>query len=133
LSASVFTTHTAFRIPTCEYLLVLLEPHNVKEKLKSTNVIVIDEMSMMTNNMLCIVEQCLKQATHVENMFQAFQNELILLVGDLAQLLAICKHTLQNNDILCKPCDIKSTPSWKITQHHILSISMHHATNLEYL
>ncbi len=89
---------------------------------------------MMTNNMLCIVKQYLKQqAKHVENTFQDFQKKLILLVGDLAQLLAICKHTLQNNDILCKPCHIKSTPSWKIMQHHILSISMCHARDPEYL
>jgi hypothetical protein len=133
LSAFVITMHTAFCIPTCGYLLVFPEPHNVKKKLKSTNVIIIDEMLMMTNNMLCIVEQCLKQAKRVENTFQSFQNKLILLVGDLAQLLAICKHTLQNNDILCKPYHIKSTPSWKITQHHILFISMRHATDLEYL
>lgn len=133
LSASIITVHIAFCIPTCGYLLVLLEPQNVKEKLKSTNIIIIDEMSMMTNNMLCIVEQCLKQARCVENTFQAFQNKFILLVGYLVQLLAICKHTLQNNNILCKPCHIKSTSSWKITQHHILSISMRHTTGPEYL
>ncbi len=52
-----------------------------------------------------------------ENTFQAFQTKLILLVGGLVQLLEICGHTLQNNDILSKPCHIKFVPSWKITQH----------------
>ncbi len=94
LSTIIIIVYTAFHIPTHGYLSILPKPHNVIEKLKSTNVIIIDEMSMMTSNMLCAIEQHLKQTMRVENTFQAFQTKLILLVGDLVQLLAICKHTL---------------------------------------
>jgi hypothetical protein len=69
----------------------------------------------------------------LENTLQVFQTKLILLIGDLAQLLEICGHTLQNNYILCKPCHIKFVPSWKITQHRFISIFMRQTTNLEYL
>jgi hypothetical protein len=51
LSSTTTTMHTAFGIPTRGYIFVLLEPHNVIDKLKSRNVIIIDEMSIMTNNM----------------------------------------------------------------------------------
>jgi hypothetical protein len=53
LSSTTTTMHTTFYIPTCGYLFVLLEPHNVIEKLKSRFVIIIDEMSMMTSTMVC--------------------------------------------------------------------------------
>jgi hypothetical protein len=51
LSSTTTTMQTTFGIPTCGYLFVLLEPHNVIDKLKSRNVIIIDDMSIMTNNM----------------------------------------------------------------------------------
>jgi hypothetical protein len=51
-----------------------------------------------------------------------FETKLVLLVGDLAQLPPICKHTLRQNDILCKCCHVKSTPYWKMAQQHFLSI-----------
>jgi hypothetical protein len=47
----------------------------------------------MTSTILCAIEQRLKQAQ--DNM-NPFANVLLLLVGDLAQLLAICKHYLKN-------------------------------------
>jgi len=65
------------------------------------------------------VEQCLKQAMSVVET-SPFETKLVLLVGDLAQLPLICKHTLRQNDILCKSC-------------HVNSISMCHATNPGYI
>jgi hypothetical protein len=69
---------------------------------------------------------------HLENIFP-FETKLILIVGNLAQLPPICKHIIQNNNILCKSCHIKFAPCWKTTKQHFLSISMHHAIDLEYL
>jgi hypothetical protein len=57
--------HIAFRIPVQGYLLILLEPHNVIKKLKIANLIIINEMSMMTSNILCVMEQRLKQAMYI--------------------------------------------------------------------
>jgi hypothetical protein len=50
-SSTTTTMHIAFGLPTRGYLFVLLEPDNVIDKFKSINVIIIDEMSIMTNNM----------------------------------------------------------------------------------
>jgi hypothetical protein len=63
------------------------------EKLKISNVIIIDEMSMMISNILCAMEQRLKQAMSIVET-SPFEKKLVLLVGDLAQLPLICKHTL---------------------------------------
>jgi hypothetical protein len=49
--------HTIFQIPTQGYLLILFETSVVIECLKNAHVIIIDKMSMMTTNMLCVVEQ----------------------------------------------------------------------------
>jgi hypothetical protein len=46
----------------------------------------------MTNNIFCIVEQHIQQAMSVVETFP-FETKLVLLVGDLAQLPPICKHT----------------------------------------
>ncbi len=89
-------------------------------------------MSMMTSNILCDVEQRLKQAMSIVKT-SPFETKLVLLVGDLAQSPLICKHTLQQNDILCKSCHVKFMPCWKMAQQLFLSISMCHATNPKYL
>jgi hypothetical protein len=52
--------------------------------LKCAHVIIIDEMSMMTNVMLCVIEYCLKQAHNNSNPFEKM---LLLLVGVSKQLL----------------------------------------------
>jgi hypothetical protein len=69
---------------------------------------------------------------HLENILP-FETKLILIVGNLAQIPPIYKHTIWNNDILCKSCHIKFATCWKTTKQHFLSISMDHATNFEYL
>jgi hypothetical protein len=72
-------------------------------------------MSMMTNNKLCVVEQWLNQSMQFENIFP-FETKFILLVGHLAQLPPICKHTIWKNDILYKSCLIKYISCWKTTK-----------------
>jgi len=56
---------------------------------------------MMTSDILCVMEQHLKQVMSIAKT-SPFETKLVLLVGDLAHLPPICKHTLRQNDILCK-------------------------------
>jgi len=83
---------------------------------------IINEMSMMTSTMLCAIEQHLKQFNT-----NPFTNVLVLLVGDLIQLPAICKHSLKKKELYCKNCHISIAPSWSNAMHHILTISIRHA------
>jgi hypothetical protein len=68
----------------------------------------------------------IKQAQ--DNM-NPFANVLLLLVGDLAQLLAICKHSLKKHELYYKLCHISMAPCWSNASHHILQTSMRHITN----
>jgi len=92
LSQHAYTIHTQFKIPIHGYLYVLPQPSNILQSLKYANVIIIDEMLMMTNTMFCAIEQA-------QDNMNPFENVLLLLVGDLTQLLAICKHSLKKKEL----------------------------------
>lgn len=62
LSQYACTIYTQFRIHVHGYLSLLPQPSNILQSLKYENVIIIDEISMMSNTMLCAIEQRLKQA-----------------------------------------------------------------------
>ena len=132
LCKSVSTVHIVFRIPTHGYLFVLPEPSPILTKLKNADVIIIDEMSMMTSNMLCAVEQCIKQSTRNTDIY-SLQNKLLTLVGDLAQLPAICTHKPKFFDMICKACHITSAPSWVVAKQHKLQTSVRYASDPLYL
>ena len=86
----------------------------------------------MTSYMLCTVEHRLKQACK-DTISNTFCNKLVLLVGDLAQLPAICVHSPKAPDIICRCCHISSAPCWASALQHKLQISVRHATDPTYL
>ncbi len=86
-------------------------------------------MSMMTSTMLCAIEQHLKQ---IQNNTNPFTNVLVLLVGDLIQLLAICKHSFKTNELYCKKIHVSLAP-WSNPMHHVLTISIRHAIHSSFL
>jgi hypothetical protein len=49
-----------FKIPIKGYLTTIIELSTTLEIIKQPEVIVINEMSMMTSIVLCAIEQCLK-------------------------------------------------------------------------
>jgi hypothetical protein len=49
-----------FKIPIRGYLNTIIEPNTTLKKIKQAYLIVIDEMSMRTSIVLCVIEQCLK-------------------------------------------------------------------------
>ena len=123
LSLTASAAHTLFRISSWGYLSPLQEPSIVLEKLQISDVIVIDETSMMTSYMLCTVEHRLKLAAR-NTLPNALRNKLILLVRDFAQLPAICIHSPKSLDILCRGCHITFAPCWATAKHHLLRMSL---------
>ena len=57
LSRLANTVHTTFRIPTRGYLYCLSKSSKVLNKMKTSNVIIINKVSMMTSYMLFAIEQ----------------------------------------------------------------------------
>ena len=84
-------------------------------------------MLMMTNNMLCAVEQRLKQSTLITDTF-SFLNKLLIFVEDLAQLPAICIHKPKVPDIIWKTYHITYVPYWAAAKHHKLQTSIIHSS-----
>ena len=85
---------------------------------------------MMTSNMLCVVEQRLRQSTLTTC---TFQKKLVILVGDLAQLPAICAYTPKTPDIICRAGHITSAPCRAIAKQHTLQTSVRHLFDPVYL
>jgi hypothetical protein len=79
-----------FRILLKGYLTTIIESSTKLKTIKQANLIVIDDMSMMTSIVLCVIKQRLKQS--FQNVAIPFDFILVLLVGDLLQLPTICKH-----------------------------------------
>jgi hypothetical protein len=75
---------------------------------KQTYLIVIDEMFMTTSIVLCAIEQHLKQS--FQNDVIPFDSILLLLVGDLSQLLAICEHSYSDGKKCCRSCHASTAP-----------------------
>ncbi len=57
---TMFLPHSMFKIPIKGHLTTIIEPNTTLEIIKQANLIVIDEMSMMTSISLGVIEQCLK-------------------------------------------------------------------------
>jgi hypothetical protein len=78
-----------FKILVKGYLTTIISTK--LETIKQANLIVIAGMSMMIGIVLCAIEQQLKQS--FQNVVNPFDFILVVLVGDLLQLLTICKHS----------------------------------------
>jgi hypothetical protein len=66
----------------CSYLSILPQPSKILETLKHAHVIIMDEMSMMIDFMLCAIKQCLKPAHNNSNPFAKM---LLFVIGDTKQ------------------------------------------------
>jgi hypothetical protein len=105
-----------FKILVKGYLTTIIESSTKLETIKQINLIVIAGMSMMTGIVLCAIEQQLKQS--FQNVVNPFDFILVVLVGDLLQLQAICKHSYFDKERCCKSCHISITPCWLNAIHH---------------
>ncbi len=81
---------------------------------------------MTTNVMLCGIKQRLKQ---VHNNSNPFTNMLLLLGGDTKQLLAICKHSFQKDELYCKQYHISMAPCWSTIIHYNLQTFITHVVD----
>jgi hypothetical protein len=99
LSSKVSTIYNTFHIQCKGYVWSLQELSVEFQILKETNIFIIDEMSMMTSTLLQSVEIRLWQIENDTN--EPYHFKLVILVGDHAQLLAICHCHLSNTKNYC--------------------------------
>lgn len=131
LSRTASIVHKIFAIPKSgRYLTPLASTHEVYIRLAQADVIVIDEMSMLTAALLDFVFYRLRQVCGT--LQAAFASKLLLIVGDHAQLPAVCHHRLEADDPVCLRCHISRSVHWPVFSVHHVSGSMRHS-DLEFL
>jgi ATP-dependent exoDNAse (exonuclease V) alpha subunit len=99
-SSKASIVHNTFHIQCKGYVQPLQELSVEFQILKEVDIIIIDEMSMMTSTLLQSVETRLQQIENDTN--EPYHSKLVILVGDHAQLLAICHCHLLNTKNYCQ-------------------------------
>ena len=102
--------------------------HPLFSTIANAEVIIIDEMSMLSGTMFAYVLLRLKTCCGYRSMEEVFRNKLIILVGDHCQLPPVCDHHTENGDF-CKLCHLSSHPSWRMAHKHFLPYSERHAND----
>jgi ATP-dependent exoDNAse (exonuclease V) alpha subunit len=87
LSSKASIVHNTFHIHCKGYVRPLQELSVEFQILKEADIIIIDEMSMMTSTLLQSVETRLQQIENDTN--EPYHSKLVILVGDHAQLPTI--------------------------------------------
>lgn len=121
------TMHDAFGIPPKNaYLRPLPLESPVYANLRAAKVIVLDEVSMLSPQTWDFVMYRLLDAFGLMTDMQALlQQVLFILVGDHAQLPAICRHRMPNDQV-CTACQMYSSFWWDHVNMHELEIPMRH-------
>ena len=126
------TLHDAFGIPAkSAFLRPLPIQDEVYERLRTAKVIIVDEVSMLSPKTWEFAMFRLLEApgllTDIDTMLQQV---LFILVGDHAQLPAICHHRPKDKDManqqVCTSCQLYSSFWWNYVNVHELDIPERH-------
>jgi hypothetical protein len=98
--------------------------------LKEADIIIIDEMSMMTNLLLQNVETRLWQFENDIN--EPYHSKLVILVGDHAQLPRICHCHLSDTKKYCQKHYVYNVIDWNFARYHTLETSIRHVEDPKY-
>jgi hypothetical protein len=88
-------------------------------------------MSMMTSKLLQSLETKLHQVENDIN--EPYHSKLVILVGNLAQLLAICHCHLSDTKNHCKKYHVSNAIGWNFARYHTLKSSIRHVEDPIYI
>jgi len=91
--------HNTFHIQCKRYVRPLQELSVEFQILKEADIIIIDEMSMMTNTLLQNIETRLRQIENDAN--EPYHSKLMILVRDHAELPIICHYHFSDTENYC--------------------------------
>jgi hypothetical protein len=129
-SSKASTVHNTFHIQSKGYVRPLQELNVEFQILKKVDIIIIDEMSMMTSTLLQSDEIRLRQIENDTN--EPYHSNLVILVGDHAQLPAICHCHLSDTKNYCQKHYVYNAIDWNSTTYHILETSIRHVEDPKY-
>lgn len=87
LSRSASTVHNSFVLPTKGYIRQLRQDNVMRDVMQQSEVFIIDEMSMMTTELLSNVLNRLMQVKGYRSISTLLENIILILVGDHAQVI----------------------------------------------
>jgi hypothetical protein len=127
------TVHSAFGVfgdKGCKgkYLCPIAPTNPLHSSIASTEVFIIDEMSMLSCEMLSVVLYRIMTCCGYATIDEVLQKKLIILVGDHCQLPPVCNHPSSTSEF-CKRCHVSSHPSWRTATKHFLQHSVRHAAD----
>ena len=129
LAATANTVHSAFSIPAHgRYLRPLAEDDLLYHELNSARAVIIDEMSMLTQQTLGIVYKRMQQACGQD----CLARKLLILVGDFYQLPPVCFCKHPDNRICCN-CHVITSSVLDNCQVHHLKASHRHASDPDFM
>jgi hypothetical protein len=131
LSPNTSTIHTLFKLPIRGPLYALQQSNLTLQRLQAADVIIVDEMSMITTVQLTSIYSRLKQVSEYNS--DPFHSKILLCVGDMAQLPSICFHSVTDSEPVCRRCCIINSPIWTSGKHFTLTNSIRHSKDPEYL
>ena len=123
ISSKARTCHNLFNInPAHRFLTPLMQHHDAYSALQSADVIIIDEFSMLTSQILNIIDHRLKVIHHANVQTDSTHHmPLVILVGDPRQLPPVCKCR-KAGDTACRSCSFTSSKVYSnITRHSLHS------------
>lgn len=119
------TVHSAFSVLSHNmgqgsYLSPLSVAHPRFAVLQDAQVIIIDEMSMLSTDLFNIVLHRLMTVCGYTSTAELLCHKLIILVGDHCQLPPVCHHTVQGQTY-CRACHLTNHPLW----HQATKLQLH--------
>ena len=129
------TVHSAFGVfgeqgNKGKYLSPLSPVNPLHACIANTDVFIIDEMSMLSSDLLSVVLYRIKTCCGYSSVDEVLKRKVIILVGDHCQLPPVCNHRTPEAEF-CKLCHVSSHPVWAGATKYFLQHSVRHAADAE--
>lgn len=136
LSRWAQTTHAAFGVfgeqgGKGKYLMPLHPGNPLAHSIANAQVIIIDEMSMLSSDLFAVVLYRIKTCCGYGSVEEVFRNKRIILVGDHCQLPPVCHHKVKETEF-CRKCHLSSNPYWRAAIKLRLWHSVRHAEDSKF-
>jgi len=134
-SRAATTVHTAFAIPVRGCYLTPLDSSDIRfHAIKESDIIFIDEFSMVTSEILNFILQRLQSIMQCNSVEELLTKKTIVLVGDPNQLPPVCTRSqharIRNaNNNVCTVCRINAAPAWSLATKLTLTVNVRHSAD----
>jgi hypothetical protein len=137
LSSYARTTHSTFSIPVGSGYVNNLQPGTPAfEMLAAADIVIVDEMSMLTQKLLGFMIARLTELHHTLRPKaahgSALDHYMLICVGDHAQLPPVCHCPRVEKDAFCSRCHVTSSQFWPRFNMHHLTMSIRHSLDKPY-